>query len=198
MQIEYCDECQSRITEHDVSVGQAAWFGDKILCKKCMDKQGLKAPPPVMTVRTRGGANSSGILKALPGSGIRKAVATQPGSGIHQPSTSVQPGSGIRAAQPGSGIRPAPGSGILRASTNSGGRLAAQPGSGIRKASTPTSGTRSGIHTATPAPAKPPTRAVARRRIRRSNADDNHIWVSVVTALLTLLVVAGAYMLFHG
>ncbi|MCW8130500.1 MAG: hypothetical protein KIS92_09145 [Planctomycetota bacterium] len=195
MQIEYCDECQSRITEHDVSVGQAAWFGDKILCKKCMDKQGLKAPPPVMTVRARGGGSSSGILKALPGSGIRKAVGSQPGSGIQPASQPAQPGSGIRAAQPGSGIRAAPGSGILRASTNSGGRLAAQPGSGIRKAATPTSGTRSGIHAATNA-GKPPTRAMVRRR-RRGSAEDNSVWVSVVTALLTLLVVAGAYLLFH-
>lgn len=195
MQIEYCDGCHGRITEHDLSVGLAAWFVDRILCKKCMEKNGLKAPPPVMKVGGRGGASSSGILKAIPGSGIRGAV----GSGIRN---AVKPGSGIQKAQPGSGIlKSQPGSGILRASTNSGGRLAAQPGSGIRNAATPPAGAaRSGLlPSAQPATRTTPQAGVRRRKTRaRQDGDGGDIWISVVTAILTLLLVAGLFLLLRS
>ena len=193
MQIDYCDACQTRITEHDLSVGLAAWFSDRVFCRGCMDKQGLQPPP--FPVQVRGRSSSSGVLKALPGSGLRRAV--QPGSGIHKSS----PGSGIRkAASPGSGIRKAasPGSGIRQAAkpasgirpVSSGIRAAVPSSSGALKA---TSGgriraVRSGFYPAAVA-------KVRRRRTRSIHGEDGAL--SVLTAILTLLVAGGLFFLLR-
>ncbi|MBI3829568.1 MAG: hypothetical protein HY291_08630, partial [Planctomycetes bacterium] len=93
------------------------------------------------------------------------------------------------------------GSGILRASTNSGGRLATQPGSGIRKAATPPAGaSRSGLLQASqPAARTTPQAGVRRRKARaRQEGDGGDIWISVVTAILTLLLVAGLFLLLRS
>lgn len=208
MQIEYCDQCSGRISESDLTLGQAAWFGEEIYCRKCIEKKGLQIPPPVMAVRSRNSSSSSGLLKALPGSGIRPGV--QPGSGILK----SQAGSGIQKAQPGSGILRAqsnsgvqkvqPGSGIRNAAQpGSGIRAAAKPASGIRKAATPETGVpagaRSGILQSAPAPGRATPRGGVRRRMSRLRPEGGgDVWLSVVTAILTLALVGGIFMLLRS
>lgn len=192
MQIEYCDQCSGRISESDLTLGQAAWFGEEIYCRKCIEKKGLQVPPPVMAVRSRNSSSSSGLLKAMPGSGIRPGV--QPGSGILK-AQKTQPGSGILRAQSNSGVQKTqPGSGV---------RNAAQPPSGIRKAATPatgvTAGSRSGILQSAPAPGRATPRGGVRRRMSRLRPEGGgDVWLSVVTAILTLALVGGLFMLLRS
>lgn len=206
MQIEYCESCQKRITDHDFTVGLAAWMDEQVFCKSCMDRKGLSIPFPIPSVLgTR--KSSSGRLSAIPGSGIRKSSSGR---------LSAIPGSGIRQGVSNSGVRKAsPGGGVPRASSDSGIRKAPGVGSGLHNSSSLGSGVRkgkstSGLHVVRrsgiqPAHVSTPSRVSGRTKMGRLKRrlvgrhlarESSTLWLSLLTGLSILLLVAGIYFKF--
>jgi len=165
MQIQYCETCNRRITEHDLEVGQAAAMGEQVYCKACLEKMGLQIPPMASRKRPPTGVRlsispGSGIPRTSSGSGLRGVAGS--GSGLRgQPGS----GSGIRGAgASGSGIQKKPGSG-LRQSPAPGSGIQKKPGSGLRPGPTPGSGIQGALPGA-------PRRSSSGSRLRTPGASD--------------------------
>ncbi|GMV82734.1 MAG: hypothetical protein AMXMBFR7_39180 [Planctomycetota bacterium] len=180
MQIEYCELCNSRVTERDQELGHAAWISGSLLCKSCMEKRGLQAPPRTIPVN-----------KKESGSGIHRVPGV--GSGIHSiPQVPPKPGkvrppSGLFGGNPGSNVRRG------RQSKVRGGRSAVRaPGSGVKHVP-PTSSIRAASGERSPSSSRLRN---ARRRssgIMGAARAGNTLWVPVVGVLVGLVIGAGLF-----
>ncbi len=189
MQIEYCEACHKRVTDHDFDVGVAAWLEEQVYCKTCLEKKGfaIQIPGPSSGAKR----TPSGRMISISGSGIRKVPS---GSAIRK----VGPDSGIRSAAKGSGVHKVstPGSGIHKYP---------KQGSGVRKASRASSGVqtipRSGIlaaHRGTSSKSSGRLSKVKSRWYgRRADKGSESILFMLLAGAAFLLLAGGMYVLFR-
>ena len=194
MQIEYCESCHKRVTDHDFDVGVAAWHDEQVYCKDCLQKKGYTIQFPAPSAKR----TSSGRLITISGSKIRKVPSGSairkiaPDSGVHNASQ----GSGVRKASSGSALRKVstPGSGIHKYSNQ---------GSGVRKVSRASSGIqtipRSGILVANRSAASKSSGKLARSKPRwyKRHAQEGNgaILFTLLAGAAALLLAAGLYFL---